>query len=386
MNRWLLFLLLAGVCCQGQKNGEILRQVTIYADPREYCAWPSMVRAANGDLLVTFSINEEHLGPDGRIVITRSRDNGRTWEAPVTIYDTPIDDRESGITLLDDGRLVMHYRSTAWNEEKYRRLPPGAYEPVVIDRWCNVVNRPIYQDAADREGQWCSVSTDNGHTWSPVFRGTDSIHGGLQLPDGTLLVASYRRELDSVGVYVAHTPKGPWQRIATVASPQPDSLRFGEPHILWLPSGRIIMMIRATAKPYNDEDPRCYLWCTYSDDAGRTWALPFRTPLWGFPPHLLLLSDGRVLCTYGYRRPPYGQRACISDDGITWQKEREIVLRDDACNKDLGYPVSVELEPGVVLSVYYQPDPKDGEQRMHPPDPNRSKPDILGTIWKVPRY
>ena len=76
--------------------------------------------------------------------------------------------------------------------------------------------------------------------------------------------------------------------------------------------------------------------------------------------------------------------ACISEDGITWKIENEIILRDDAFNKDLGYPVSVELEPGIVLTAYYQPDPKDGDQRMTPPDPKRHRPDILGMIWRVP--
>jgi len=109
------------------------------------------------------------------------------------------------------------------------------------------------------------------------------------------------------------------------------------------------------------------------------------SPIITLPPHLLQLSDGRILCTYGYRRPPFGQRACISDDGITWKKENEIILRDDAFNKDLGYPVSVELEPGKILSVYYQPDPNDGEQRMNPPDPKRHRPDILGTVWRLPK-
>ena len=55
-----------------------------------------------------------------------------------------------------------------------------------------------------------------------------------------------------------------------------------------------------------------------SRDNGKTWSEPYETPLWGFPPHLLQLSDGRILCSYGYRRAPYGQRVCISDDGITW--------------------------------------------------------------------
>ena len=48
---------------------------------------------------------------------------------------------------------------------------------------------------------------------------------------------------------------------------------------------------------------------------GRTWSQPIKTAMWGFPAHLLELRDGRILCTYGYRRKPYGVRASISKDG-----------------------------------------------------------------------
>jgi hypothetical protein len=71
---------------------------------------------------------------------------------------------------------------------------------------------------------------------------------------------------------------------------------------------------------------------------------------------------------------------------VHWDLQDELLLRDDAPNGDLGYPASIELEPGVVLTVYYQPEVSPGTvQHMSPPDPERTKPGILGTIWKVPR-
>jgi hypothetical protein len=214
--------------------------------------------------------------------------------------------------------------------------------------------------------------------------GPESSHGGIQLADGSLLVASYRGHGGHIGVHKTPALRQPWQQVTTINCPEPDSFRFAEPHVLQLPSNRIIMMIRFTNIVYNDQNPRYHLWETYSDDNGITWAAPFETPLWGYPPHLTLLSDGRVLCTYGYRRPPYGQRACISKDGITWNPADEIVIRDDAPNRDLGYPVSIELEPGIVLTVFYQVNLPYGNQFIDPPDPKRKKPDILGTIWRVP--
>ena len=363
----------------------IVKHFSIYEKREAYCAWPAIDRAENGDIVVLFTRTEEHLGPNGEILLSRSRDNGESWLPPAIVYDTPLDDRESGITRLDNGDLLAHYRSVFWKPEAYLGLPDNAYEADVLGKWILYVMQPEYLAAEPFDGSWHAVSRDSGYTWSATVPGRDSIHGGLQLPDGRVLVASYRDDGGHIGVYAADSPLGTYAKIATVTCPRPDTIRFGEPHILRMKSGRILMMIRATAIPYDDESPRCYLWGTWSDDNGKTWAEPYETELWGFPPHLLQLADGRVLCTYGHRRPPYGQRAAISEDGITWKKANEIVLRDDAPNKDLGYPVSIELEPGRILTVYYQPNVgPDADPRMRPPDPLRIKPGILGTVWTLP--
>jgi hypothetical protein len=53
--------------------------------------------------------------------------------------------------------------------------------------------------------------------------------------------------------------------------------------------------------------------------------------------------------SYGHRRPPVGNQARVSgDNGRTWS-EPEIVSRDD-----LGYPSTVELTDGTLLTVWYE--------------------------------
>lgn len=369
----------------GPKAPEI-RHFSIYEKRDAYCAWPAIARTANGDIVVLFTRTEEHLGPNGEILLSRSTDNGESWMLPAIIYDTPLDDRESGVTRLNNGDLLAHFRTVLWTPEEYLNLPDNAYETALLGKWIYMVQQPEYRDADAYEGSWHAISKDNGYTWSAPAPGKDSIHGGIQLEDGTVLVASYRDDSGHIGVYASPDPTGNYDKIASVMCPEPGTIRFGEPHILQMSSGRILMMIRATAIPYDDESPLSRVWGTYSDDGGMTWADPYETPLWGFPPHLLELSDGRILCTYGHRRPPYGQRAAISKDGVTWKKANEIILRDDAPNKDLGYPVSIELEPGRILTVYYQPGvPPGAMPRMTPPDPLRVKPGIHGTIWHLPK-
>ena len=95
-----------------------------------------------------------------------------------------------------------------------------------------------------------------------------------------------------------------------------------------------------------------------SSDGGATWSDPLQTPMLGCPGHVLVLQDGRLLCSYGRRRGPFGIRACLSEDGgRNWLIDREIVLRDDLPNGNLGYPTTTEYAPGKLFSCYYGEEP-----------------------------
>jgi hypothetical protein len=120
------------------------------------------------------------------------------------------------------------------------------------------------------------------------------------------------------------------------------------PRLVELPSGRILCALRG------QRDARSVLWTEIhaSDDGGLSWRYLSRVNEWGAPGHLTLLSDGRVVCVYGYRMAPYGVRARVSqDDGVSWGGE--IILRDDGGSWDLGYPRAIEVSPGTVLVHYY---------------------------------
>ena len=132
---------------------------------------------------------------------------------------------------------------------------------------------------------------------------------------------------------------------------------YHEPHVVELPDGRLVGMIRfqfaGADDPARGVQTDFSLFQTESADGGRTWSQARPTGVCGSPPHLLRHSSGALVCVYGYRRPPFGQRAMASaDDGASWTAD--IVIRDDAPDWDLGYPSSVELDDGSILTVYYQ--------------------------------
>ena len=57
--------------------------------------------------------------------------------------------------------------------------------------------------------------------------------------------------------------------------------------------------------------------------------------------------------SYGHRRAPLGNQARVSEDeGLTWSSP--YLLSDDGTSGDLGYPSTVELADGSLLSVWYE--------------------------------
>ena len=72
----------------------------------------------------------------------------------------------------------------------------------------------------------------------------------------------------------------------------------------------------------------------------------------GSPSHLMLHSSGMLISTYGYRTYPYGVRAMFSDDGgKTWDVDNDVYVNN--ISSDLGYPSTVELSDGSLLTVFY---------------------------------
>jgi sialidase-1 len=158
-----------------------------------------------------------------------------------------------------------------------------------------------------------------------------------------------------------------WNLISTIPEPEGSTASINEPHVLELSSGKLLAMTRHEPK----DRSQCFLLQSESTDGGKTWSIMRDTGIWGYPPHLTQLKNGSVLVVYGYRREPYGERACISrDEGKTWDLENEIILTG-AMSRDLGYPSSVQLDDGSILTVYYQAE-KIGEPAC-----------LMSTHWRL---
>lgn len=312
-----------------------------------------LVRLQNGELLLTAREGTEHIANDGDVIMLRSRDGGQTWgEKQVIAAIKDLDEREGCGVQLRDGTIVMGiFYNGLYTAE-------GRYNPA------------MKREAGKRYlGTYVITSTDNGHTWSapnhidlqgmPFSGGMEGpTDAPIEMPDGSILmgVIGYGLGGDpkNIGsVLLRSTDKAKtWHYVSTIAGdPQGKMGGFVEPGLVRTKSGRLVAGLRT---PGSDNA----IYMTTSDDGGKSWAPVRKTELHGHPVDLIQLSDGRVMATYGIRPPqhnlPGGIRACFSsDDGVTWPARGEVQLRNDFLNWDVGYPESLELPDGRVLTVYY---------------------------------
>jgi len=114
--------------------------------------------------------------------------------------------------------------------------------------------------------------------------------------------------------------------------------------------------------------------CRMSTDNGKTWSLqskPVGDEAGTTPPALSRLPDGRLVLTYGYRKPiqgPTSIRAKLSeDDGKSWGEE--LILRTGGGDEDIGYTRQVVRPDGKIVTIYYWQEDEKAER------------DIGATIW-----
>ena len=339
----------------------------IIRDDETYHGWPTIGRRRNGELLVVASAGrEDHVDPFGKVYLYRSADAGITWASPRVIVDGPYDDRDAGVIETSRGILLVNwFNSLAWLNYIYRQeigqidwIAPG-----ICARW-----RPLRDRLAETVnprhelGDWMIRSTDGGTTWSErIATGINSPHGPVELKSGRLIYAGKRttefklrvrgsaHEQGNVGVSVSDDDGRTWEWHGEVPFAQGHTAdSYHEPHLAEASDGTFIMHIRNHNAPWQGETLQ-----SESCDGGRTWSAPHGIGIWGQPAHLLRLSDGRLLTTYGYRREPFGNQARISADcGRTWSQP--MTVSADGAGPDLGYPSTVELDDGILVTVWYE--------------------------------
>jgi hypothetical protein len=325
-----------------------------------YAAFPLAEVLADGRLAVAWLMNDrgvrDHYGVyEWRVNV--SADEGRSWQPcdgvdPAVPFTWPGSspreryDRYAGAT---DGGALVAAGAVGWEALPAGRRAEAAGAGLRADphpsgdpEQIMVTGRRLFTQC----------SADGGRSWRRlewVLPPREGMHGfprTTTLADGTILAPLYESDRGAGtrgrNALLRSTDGGRSWRYLLVGEGPP----FGnESAFVETRPGQVLVLIRLA-------EPGFLIAC-WSDDAGASWSLPVQTEMWGYPPHLLKLRDGRVLCSVGVRRAPLGVQAFISEDGIRWDTAHPAMLRTDGETRDLGYPVSVQLADGSIFTVYY---------------------------------
>lgn len=372
----------------------------IYKRDGVYAAFPQLDHLPDGRVAASFSISyrRDHF-VIGEWAVLSSDDGGRTWAPsgdPAIPHNWPApstreySDRFNAV--LPDGTYLCA-GSTGWTVWDAARRAEAEDAGMIaqahpwLDGKIAVRERKLF----------VQYSEDRGRSWTrrewhiPGFQQSMAFSRGALLEDGTVLVPVYGEDTDGNGrnmVWRSGSDGKTGWRLLPLGN-QSKSMNVNESAFVEVQPGRVLALSRNASG---------YFTQMWSDDGGRAWSEPLSTDIWAphSPPHLLKLTDGRILCSYGYRRMPMGIRAVMSSDGgETWDTDNTVVLRDDGgtptqsmavsdlpnledlrlsgaefrkrvgsvvmrgryppenARPDLGYPISTQLADGAILTVYY---------------------------------
>ena len=356
-----------------------MKHVTVFKQENHYAGWPANYGMWRWDDEIVLSFVVGHHQSDGQFHTrdmskaftteqARSTDAGLTWNVTSFPGATPGDRALSADEHMDKGMGVGD---------------------VALDNILGVPDEPVNFEHDDfalmcaktglGEGvrSFFYVSYDRCRSWQgpyklPMFgqtgvaARTDLIVEG---PHQALFFLTANKQNGKEGrAFCARTKDGGQTfEYVSFLHDEPAQDGFGiMPASLRLPGGRLLSAVRFRGGDRRSRQDSCWIDLFASDDAGETWQYLSRPVAFkdkghnGNPPTLTQLEDGRLCAVYGNRDAPYTICAKLSDDeGTSWGEE--IVLRAGGGNYDIGYPRTVLLSDGTVVTAYYFNEDEGGD-------------------------
>lgn len=345
-----------------QMKPQIEKRVPVVTHNGGY--FPVLLRLKTGRLLVVYRWGASHINVKGQLAVSWSDDNGNTWSTPMQVTSGADDHRNPAMVELPSGEILLAYCIMDGYDATGKKFRPS------INGIDPRTSKPL----------WIIRSHDHGATWAAPeeLKGTDAlfkrdemlnVFGKMSLTgDGGILLSLYSTPRDHHTtfelVYRSNDAGHTWNMLSTIAKD------VNETGILALPGNHVLAALRT-----NKEQE---ILMARSADGGKTWDTPTQvTQPMEHPGDLIRLKNGDILLTFGERNAPRGAVAILShDNGKTWDPKTRMVLADDAPIVDCGYPSSVQLPDGRIVTVYYKVD-------NAPTAPESTK--LNAIIWRIPK-
>lgn len=347
---------------------EVLDTGIVYRNPKPHLrsvhAWhPSVARLDSGEMLCAFDLGEAVESLDYRTWVARSSDSGRTWSAPVRLFEDSIQRPSSHtmrISRLRDGSLV------GLGARFYRDDPEEG-----------LTNRDnlglVPMDVLSLR------SFDAGRTWEgprlvrPPLEGPcfEICHQIVELADGRWLApmgtwkdwnGNAPNGMKAIAL-VSRNQGETWPQYLDVFDFYMDGTISFEQSVTQMPDGRLLAVAWGFHEPSGTTRPTPY---TLSDGTGR-FGEPRPTGLRGQTAKILALPDGRILCLYRRDDQPglwanlariEGDRWVNLEEAPVWQGATSGMTgrangADELGALKFGFPNLISLPDGTVFAAFW---------------------------------
>ncbi len=233
--------------------------------------------------------------------LKRSLDNWKTYEQEKPVLNIPL----AASTVLGGGKIIdgflFHHGIVLLPDGRLLASMYGNYrgDTILCDGYPTELGQLKYRTIV-------VSSNDRGRTWgNPVMVAYDRMLGRGIPSDHPRVELGYESETTRpTRVVPAVTQEG-----------------FREADLLIAPNGNLLCMMRSGGR--NGGAAVLFptpLYCSWSEDMGRSWSPPAQVADRGVGPDMILLRNGVIVCTYS--RP--GNWLIYSmDNGLTWQASHQ---------------------------------------------------------------
>lgn len=339
----------------------------VYRNPKPHLraihAWhPSLALLDDGGLLAGFDLGQAVEALDYRTYISRSRDQGKTWDAPRPLFADPVPRRSTHSVRLGrvkDGSIVgfggRYYRDDAEegvvNRANLGYVPmdlillrsrdgrnwegPATIEPPLVGPGFEICHRVI--ELAD--GRWLAPTA----TWK-------GWNGAA--PNGMKAIALVSRDRGKT-----------WPEWLTIIDQYDRGVISWEQGLTELTDGRLLAVVWCFDEKSGKSLPNRF---ALSRD-GQVFSTPRENGLQGETAKLHTLADGRVLCLYRRLDKPGLWANLVRIDADNWINLAELAVwqgpasgmkgertaSDELSALKFGFPSMVELPDGSVMAVFW---------------------------------